>query len=77
MNAKNPSAGGDGHCAPTRPSQLAIGATEAARLLSISPRHLAALTAAGAVPSLKLGRRRLYRVADLDQWLAERAREGR
>lgn len=39
----------------------------AARFLSISERQLARLTADGRVPSLRLGRRRLYKRADLEE----------
>jgi excisionase family DNA binding protein len=43
----------------------------AANYLSLGLTTLAELTATGSVPSLRVGRRRLYRVADLDAWLAE------
>ncbi len=61
------------HAQQSEAPKLAVDAREAARMLSISPRHLGALVAAGDVPSLKLGRRRLFRVADLDRWLAQRS----
>lgn len=48
----------------------------AARFLGIGLSTLAELTATGDVPSLKVGRRRLYRVADLDSWLAGRVTGG-
>lgn len=38
--------------------------------LAIGPTKLAELTACGKVPSLVIGRRRLYRRAALDAWLA-------
>lgn len=39
------------------------------KYLRISEAYLAELTASGAIPSLKLGYRRLYRRADLDAWM--------
>jgi excisionase family DNA binding protein len=51
----------------------------AAEYLSIGLAYLAELTASGEIPSLKLGRRRLYRREDLDRYLAglvEAARKG-
>ena len=46
-----------------------LSLNDAAARLAISPRHLARQIASGALPSLKIGRRRLIRVADLRQWL--------
>ena len=43
-----------------------------AAYLGLGLSTLAELTAAGAIPSLRIGRRRLYRIADLDTWLAAR-----
>ena len=56
-----------------RHAQLAVRPVQAAQLLSISPRKLWELTKDGEVPHLKLGRATLYRIADLDRWLAELA----
>ncbi len=47
-----------------------------AAYLGLGLSTLAELTAAGAIPSLKIGRRRLYRVEDLDRWLAARVEGG-
>jgi excisionase family DNA binding protein len=49
---------------------------EAAEYLRVGLSYLAELTASGEVPSLKLGRRRLYRRADLDRWLAMKVEGG-
>jgi excisionase family DNA binding protein len=49
---------------------------QAADYLRISVNHLGNLTSAGQLPSLTIGRRRLYRRVDLDQWLAERVIAG-
>jgi excisionase family DNA binding protein len=48
----------------------------AAEYLGFGLTTLAELTAAGAIPSLRVGRRRLYRVADLDAWLAALVKGG-
>ena len=55
---------------------LSVGSRDAARLLSISERHLANLTASGAIPSLMIGGRRVYRVATLDKWLQAQEQAG-
>lgn len=49
---------------------------QAARFLCISVNHLGNLTSAGEIPSLTIGRRRLYRRLDLDAWVAERVVPG-
>lgn len=51
------------------PSVRLIGAPEAAAMLSISERLLWSLSACNAVPSLTIGRRRLFRPCELDAWL--------
>lgn len=48
---------------------LAVDTRTAARLLSISVRYLRQLVRRGEIPSLRLGRRRLFRVEDLRRWL--------
>lgn len=58
----------------TAPEPLAVGTREAAAMLGVSVRTLATLTTTGAIPSLLIGRRRLYRVEALRAFLA--AREG-
>lgn len=54
-------------------SPLAMRPRQAAMALSISVRTLFSLTKSGEIPCIKLGRAVLYRPADLDRWLAERA----
>jgi excisionase family DNA binding protein len=50
---------------------------EAAAYLKISPRTFASLRKAGeGPPGALVGRQWRYRRVDLDQWLAERARQG-
>lgn len=55
-------AGGD-----VRPAVLDRAQTCA--YLTIGPTKLAELTACGRIPSITIGRRRLYRRAALDSWL--------
>ena len=50
---------------------LALGPREAARSLGISPRTLWAHTKSGAVPHVRLGRRILYPVRELRDWLGK------
>lgn len=51
------------------PEALAVGAVEAARLLGLSPRTVATLTAQGVLPSFCVGRRRLYSIERLRAWV--------
>ena len=56
--------------------RLLVTSEEAAELLSVSPRTLARLTVPhGSLPALRIGTGRRpivrYRVADLEQWIAE------
>jgi excisionase family DNA binding protein len=50
-------------------TRLAVGAVEAARLLGVSERHLWSMTKCGQIPHAKCGRRILYPVKLLEQWL--------
>lgn len=63
---------------PTTPTEtrLAVRPAEAARILGISPRLLWERTNRGEIPAAKLGRAVLYRVADLDAWLAQQTAKG-
>jgi len=62
--------GGDESLAnPSPPEPLLINEREAARLLSVSPRHLESLRRAGDVPHRRLGQRVLYSPAELRQWV--------
>jgi excisionase family DNA binding protein len=53
---------------------LALGAVEAARMLGIGTRTLWTLTKSGEIPHARVGRRVLYPLHDLRQWLAARTR---
>ncbi|MGC8541351.1 MAG: helix-turn-helix transcriptional regulator [Phycisphaerae bacterium] len=56
---------------PPEPLPLAVAAADAARLCGVSPAHWAAMLAGGRVPpGVRLGRRRLWPVAELRDWLA-------
>ena len=57
-------------------SPALLSAAETAEYLSLSPRTLASLTSQGVIPSLTIGRRRLYCRASLDLWIAERVQSG-
>ncbi|HWE54353.1 MAG TPA: helix-turn-helix domain-containing protein [Acidimicrobiales bacterium] len=50
---------------------------EAGAYLKIGQAYLDELTASGRIPSFKLGRRRLYRRRDLDEWVELRVLAGR
>ena len=63
------------HECPLTP--LAVRPAQAAQMLGISPRKLWELTHRGEVPHAKLGRATLYRVADLEQWLANLSKANR
>lgn len=58
-------------------SPLALRPREAAKALSISPRHLWQLTKGGHIPCVRLGNGKrqtvLYPVAELQAWLARQA----
>lgn len=49
---------------------------EAAAALSVSERHLFTLTKRDGLRVVRLGRSVRYRVSDIENWLAERARTG-
>jgi excisionase family DNA binding protein len=48
---------------------LAVNISEAARLLSVSPRTVAALVACKELPSRKIGRRRVIPIRALEEFL--------
>lgn len=50
---------------------LAVRARDAAKILGVSERTLAKFVAAGEIPSAKIGKSRLFRVAALEQWLRD------
>ena len=60
----------------TTETRLAVRPAEAARMLGISPRKLWELTNRGEIPAAKAGRVVLYRVTDLDAWLAAQIAKG-
>jgi len=60
-----------------KPLPLAVDAKEARRLLGIGRTALWELTASGKIPHLRAGRKILYRVAALNDWLLERESEAR
>jgi excisionase family DNA binding protein len=49
--------------------ELAVSIPEAARRLALSPRTMASLIAQRAIPSRKIGRRRVIAVRDLENFL--------
>jgi len=50
---------------------MLIGARDAAKLLAVSVRHFYALDARGQIPEgMQLGRRRLWALQELRQWVA-------
>lgn len=56
---------------PTPPSPMALRPRDAAQALGISERLLWGLTAPrGPIPAIRCGRVVLYRLQDLDAWLA-------
>jgi excisionase family DNA binding protein len=57
-----------GNAAPAAP--LAVGIAEAARMTDLSRRSIENYIAAKLLPSVRLGRRRLIRVRDLQKFLA-------
>jgi excisionase family DNA binding protein len=76
-----PDASSDGwgckkRAADAGPAPLVVSAREAARMLSISTRTLSELTSTGEMPSLKIARRRLYRVADIEAFIEARVEGG-
>ena len=54
---------------------IAVGPAEAAKMLGISRARLYTLLAAGAIPSVKLGKSRLIRVEALHAYLVRLERE--
>jgi excisionase family DNA binding protein len=51
---------------------LALRLREAAAALSVSPKTVERLTMSGELPSVKLGRVRLYEISTLEKFLASR-----
>lgn len=64
----------------TRPRDLpplAVGLRDATRLLGVSERHLWKLAVSGAIPSVMIGNRRVFRLTSLEQWLKDHEQSGR
>jgi len=57
--------------APTEPiAPLAVDATKAAKLIGVSTAHFWVMLASGQIPpGFRLGRRRLWAVAELQAWI--------
>ena len=59
------------------PTQLALRPRDAAKALSISPRHLWQLTKDGHIPCVRVGNGKrqtvLYSIIDLQNWLSQKA----
>lgn len=53
------------------PSPLVVNGRTAACMLGIGERTLARMVSDGSIPSVKLGGRRLFRVAALEEYLAD------
>jgi excisionase family DNA binding protein len=51
------------------PAPLAVSVLDAALMLGVGTRTIWSLTAGGRLPSVRIGRRRLYRVEDLRRYL--------
>lgn len=65
--------------AARHPQPLAVDVHAAADLIGVHPETVARLCRRGEMPHLKIGRRTIIRLADLDAWLYQRSRaeEGR
>lgn len=55
----------------THPRPIAVGPAEAARLAGIGRTSLYSALAAGELKSFRYGRRRLIRIAEIDNWLKQ------
>ena len=55
---------------------LAVSPAEAARLIGVGRTRLYEAITSGELPSLKLGTRRLIKLADLEAWLDGHAAQG-
>lgn len=56
--------------------QLALRPKDAARSLGVGARMLWTMTASGQIPHVRLGRRILYPLRELQDWLTKRATGG-
>ncbi len=63
----------ENHAAPVAPAPLLLDARAAAKLCGISRSHFLAMHSAGRVPlPIPLGRRTLWRAAELGAWIEAR-----
>jgi excisionase family DNA binding protein len=63
------------HDAPECKDRLLITCRQAAQLLSVSERHLFAMTQSGQLPCVRLGKCVRYEIDKLRQWLADRVQQ--
>jgi len=54
----------------TTSPRLLVNSREAAAILSLSDRSFREMAYRGRVPSVRVGRRRLFRLSDLERWAA-------
>ena len=59
---------------PTSSAPLAVPLRQGAWMLSIAPRTLRKYASEGRLPSIKIGNRLLFAVADLEKFLADHRR---
>jgi predicted DNA-binding transcriptional regulator AlpA len=55
---------------------LLVDEPTAAKMLGVSPRSVWTMAACGELPSVRIGRRKLYAVETLRRWIAERETAG-
>lgn len=68
-----PGRSADPEAPPLQP--LAVNVAQAAKLCSVSPREVWRQLRDGGLPSVKVGKRRIIRVVDLERWLAGKIEE--
>lgn len=61
---------------PATAAALAVDLKTAAKILCVSERTLWAWARRGAVPSVRIGRRRVFPVRALEEWLRSKTRGG-
>jgi excisionase family DNA binding protein len=55
----------------SKPEPMLITANQAAQLLNISPRYVYTLTKKGRLRAKRIGRKKLYRVSDIQRFIDE------
>jgi excisionase family DNA binding protein len=58
------------------PAPLLVSLRTAAKMLSVSERTVWAMADDGRLPSVRVGRRRLFSVASLESWIAKQQSAG-